>query len=92
MRKQQGQRPHPAAKRIARVYKGDTLYSEAQQGYYLVKGFSATDNKLDLSPLIEANGGQKRKAISKIFGEELQCRPVPVSPGGHVAGLPCTNK
>ncbi len=69
-----GSRPHPAARRVARLHKKDLLYSQAEDCYYLVRGFSATDNRLDIARLSFAGKGQQYVVISKIFGER-QCRP-----------------
>ncbi len=82
-RKQEQTAPD-SAEHLTRLYKNDTLYSKADGQYYLVKGYSATNDKLDIRPLIEANSPQKYKVISKIFGDEMQCQAVYISPGGWV--------
>lgn len=48
-------KPHPAAKKVATIYKNDILFikpKNGEQGYYaLVAGYAAQRNKLDIRPI-----------------------------------------
>ncbi len=53
-------KPHPAAKKVATIYKNDVLFimpkNKEGKGYYaLVAGYSATQNKIDIRPLNAVN-------------------------------------
>lgn len=52
-------KPHPAAKKIATIYKNDILYVEPKKGdrkgyFALVAGYAAQANKMDIRPIFAA--------------------------------------
>lgn len=65
-------RPHPAAKKLMRLYKQDMLKltdkDSAEIKYMRIAGYSTGQNKLDLRPNLQAtNTGQKFESINIIF-------------------------
>jgi CRISPR-associated endonuclease Csn1 len=46
-------RPHPAAKKLMRLYKNDVIFIDEGDGSYpaVVAGYAATQNKIDIQPL-----------------------------------------
>lgn len=77
-------KPHPAARKIMRVYKNDLVLLTNIQGeekLMRVAGFSASDNRLDIRPHTESGGKQIYKAIPVLI-EQLSMRKVHVSLDG----------
>lgn len=65
-------KPHPAAKKLMRLYKQDILKMTDKETseikYMRVAGYSTGQNKLDLRPNLQAtNTGQKFESINVIF-------------------------
>ena len=56
-------RPHPAAKKLMRLYKQDTIAIKENDGwkYYKVSGYSATDGRIDILPIWQSDGEWSQK-------------------------------
>ncbi len=79
-------KPHPAAKKIMRLFKNDMVMLTDEQGNEQVTriaGFSATDNRLDVRPHTESAGKQNYKAIPVLM-ERFAMRKVRVSVAGRL--------
>ena len=67
-------RPHPAAKKLMRLYKQDSLkFVDKKTGeisYVRVAGYSVQQNMLDIQPNLQAKSEKQRHtSINKLFKE-----------------------
>lgn len=81
-------KPHPAAKLVAKIYKGDTvtLTKEQKIQFYVVKSIRAANTQL-LFMEIHKNKelqGEKQFLLSFSKLSEYQFRKIYVSPSGHI--------
>ncbi|MGL4525107.1 MAG: type II CRISPR RNA-guided endonuclease Cas9 [Spirochaetia bacterium] len=65
-------RPHPTAKKLMRLYKQDVICLQHKEypenkTYYKVKGYSVTQNQIDLCPIHDANRKQDFRSINVVF-------------------------
>ena len=56
-------RPHPAAKKLMRLYKQDTIAIQEDDGwkYYQIKGYATTTGKIDIVPIWQSDGDWSEK-------------------------------
>ena len=76
-------RPHPAAKKLMRLYKQDTIAIQKDDGwkYYQVKGYATTTGKIDIVPIWQSDGDWHEKANQRSIPGIYP----PVRPRNHVA-------
>ena len=66
-------KPHPAAKKLMRLYKNDCIRLETDgqaSEIFKVSGFSATRNQIDIAPQLSTNSVQAFKSINVVFNEQ----------------------
>lgn len=79
-------KPHPAAKKVMRLFKNDMVMLTDAKGNELlhrIAGYSATANKIDIRPHTESGGKQNYKAISVLM-DTMRMRKVHVSIDGRI--------
>ena len=83
-------KPHPAAKKIMRVFKNDMVFLKVEDEeknitwqLTRIAGFSTTDNKLDVRPHTESESKQKFKTIPVLM-EKMSMQKVRVSVDGRI--------
>lgn len=78
-------KPHPAAKKIMRLYKYDSVMlknADGQEQLMRIAGFGTTQNKLDIQPHTLSGGKQNHISINTLMSQEM--RKVIVTIDGRV--------
>lgn len=78
-----GEKIHPAAKYIMRLYKNDLVELDTTDGPTIMRvgGFSTTNNKIDLRPQLAANSDQKYVSINTL--QDKNFRKILILPDGQ---------